>query len=144
MTEMQALTAKHSARVRELMEANNREVERRRKLRKALGSIKSTQGKVCQSFEVCEHAACASSYAAWAISDKAIAADDLAADNIPPRTRTGKVDMTEAPKCDACSHPALCRAQGEEFCLKVYTNQRHREYLRRRVQAKAEETAPGD
>lgn len=39
----------------------------------ALYEIKREQGKVCSNFELCEHAACRSSYASWAIADKALA-----------------------------------------------------------------------
>ena len=38
----------------------------------ALEDIRESQGKVCPIFEICEHTACNSSYAAWAIADKAL------------------------------------------------------------------------
>ncbi len=41
-------------------------------LRRALEEIKRDQGRVCENFELCMHTACQSSYAAWAIADKAL------------------------------------------------------------------------
>ena len=41
-------------------------------LYEALLEIKETQGKVCSEFELCTHESCNSSYAAWAIADKAL------------------------------------------------------------------------
>ena len=41
-------------------------------LRRALEEIKRDEGRVCENFELCTHAACKSSYAAWAIADKAL------------------------------------------------------------------------
>ena len=41
-------------------------------LRTALVYIRDHLGQVCEVYEVCAHAACASSYAAWAISDRAL------------------------------------------------------------------------
>ncbi len=38
----------------------------------ALEEIRTTQGKTCAIYEICEHVACDSSYAAWAIADKAL------------------------------------------------------------------------
>ena len=38
----------------------------------ALREIRNKQGKVCTQYTTCEHAACASSYAAWAIADAAL------------------------------------------------------------------------
>ena len=38
----------------------------------ALAEIRDTQGKVCSEYETCDHVACRSSYAAWAIADKAL------------------------------------------------------------------------
>jgi hypothetical protein len=35
----------------------------------ALEQIKREEGKVCDQYEICEHRACQSSYAAWAIAD---------------------------------------------------------------------------
>jgi hypothetical protein len=49
----------------------------------------------------------------------------------------GKVAMTEVLKCDQCRHPALCRAQGEGFCLREFNDQRHQEYRKRRAEARA-------
>ena len=40
----------------------------------ALEKIKAEEGKVCDRFELCEHRACNSSYAAWAIADQALRA----------------------------------------------------------------------
>lgn len=42
-------------------------------LREALVEIRTTQGKVCEEYELCTHRACASSYASWAIAEKALA-----------------------------------------------------------------------
>jgi len=42
----------------------------------ALAKIKSEQGKVCSEFEMCKHIACQSSYASWAIADKALRANN--------------------------------------------------------------------
>jgi len=39
---------------------------------KALEEIRDTQGKVCQEFEICDCVGCKSSYASWAIADKAL------------------------------------------------------------------------
>jgi len=39
---------------------------------KALKEIRDTQGKVCQEFEICDCVGCKSSYASWAIADKAL------------------------------------------------------------------------
>lgn len=39
----------------------------------ALELIRRDEGKVCPEFELCTHAACNSSYAAWAIADEALA-----------------------------------------------------------------------
>lgn len=41
-------------------------------LREALEQIRLVAGKVCDSYETCDHPACQSSYAAWAIADKAL------------------------------------------------------------------------
>lgn len=38
----------------------------------ALQKIKAEEGRVCTEFEICKHAACRSSYAAWAIADRAL------------------------------------------------------------------------
>lgn len=38
----------------------------------ALQAIKRDEGKVCDEYETCEHRACQSSYAAWAIADAAL------------------------------------------------------------------------
>lgn len=38
----------------------------------ALQEIHRTQGKVCEHFETCKHIGCQSSYASWAIADKAL------------------------------------------------------------------------
>lgn len=43
-------------------------------LRAALEEIRNEQGRVCENYELCEHTACASSYASWAIADKTHAA----------------------------------------------------------------------
>ena len=40
---------------------------------KALREIRDMQGIVCTGFALCHHKACASSYASWQISDKALA-----------------------------------------------------------------------
>ena len=50
-----------------------RALARERKLREALTEIKRDQGKVCENFELCTHAACQSSYASWAIANAALA-----------------------------------------------------------------------
>lgn len=39
----------------------------------ALAEIKSEQGRVCEGFGLCRHAACASSYASWQIAATALA-----------------------------------------------------------------------
>lgn len=41
-------------------------------LRKALEQIRLVAGNVCDSYETCDHPACQSSYAAWAIADEAL------------------------------------------------------------------------
>jgi hypothetical protein len=41
----------------------------------ALRRIKDEEGKVCDQFEVCDHRACNSSYAAWAIADEYLGGD---------------------------------------------------------------------
>lgn len=38
----------------------------------ALSEIKHSEGKVCPDFAECRHEACRSSYASWAIADKAL------------------------------------------------------------------------
>lgn len=38
----------------------------------ALREIQCNEGKVCDHYEICEHRACQSSYAAWAIADAAL------------------------------------------------------------------------
>lgn len=38
----------------------------------ALYKIRSREGRVCDNYEVCDHRACQSSYAAWAIADAAL------------------------------------------------------------------------
>ena len=43
----------------------------------------------------------------------------------------------DAKGCGKCRHPALCRAQGEGFCLVEYNEQRHREYLERKREQKS-------
>jgi hypothetical protein len=40
----------------------------------ALREIRQQYGKVCANYELCEHPACASSYGAWAVADKALRA----------------------------------------------------------------------
>ncbi len=52
-------------------EASAREVER---LREALLEIRNDEGRVCDVYELCDHVACASSYAAWVIADMALSA----------------------------------------------------------------------
>lgn len=44
----------------------------RQTFRQALEEIKRDQGNVCENFELCTHAACRSSYSAWAIADGAL------------------------------------------------------------------------
>jgi regulator of replication initiation timing len=46
---------------------------RERELRAALQRIKNDEGRVCNQYEICDHVACNSSYAAWAIADAALA-----------------------------------------------------------------------
>ncbi len=46
--------------------------KRAKKYEDALAEIKKDEGHVCTNYELCTHAACASSYGAWAISDKAL------------------------------------------------------------------------
>jgi hypothetical protein len=41
----------------------------------ALHKIRTREGKVCDHYEICEHRACQSSYAAWAIADAAVTSD---------------------------------------------------------------------
>jgi hypothetical protein len=38
----------------------------------ALKKIVTTQGKVCDDFEVCRHKACTSSYCSWEIASRAL------------------------------------------------------------------------
>lgn len=38
-----------------------------------------------------------------------------------------------------CRHAVLCQAQGENFCLARYNQERHQEYLKRKVKADSEE-----
>jgi len=45
------------------------------RLMDALKKIRTTQGKVCSSYEICTHEACASSYNSWAIADEALTAE---------------------------------------------------------------------
>ncbi len=45
------------------------------KLLKALEEIWRDTGHVCPNFELCTHAACRSSYAAWEIADEALASE---------------------------------------------------------------------
>lgn len=42
------------------------------RLTAALRRIHDESGKVCDTFEVCTHRACAASYTAWAIADAAL------------------------------------------------------------------------
>jgi hypothetical protein len=56
-----------------LAELKASEAERDR-LRDALVLIRTDCGQVCDTFEICTHAACASSYRAWALADQAVAA----------------------------------------------------------------------
>lgn len=49
--------------------------------RKALEKIKRDYGRVCPNFELCVHAGCASSYAAWAIADEALRAGEVSHDS---------------------------------------------------------------
>lgn len=42
------------------------------RLRAALVEIVETEGQVCGEYDRCSHPACASSYAAWAIADRAL------------------------------------------------------------------------
>ena len=46
-----------------------REVER---LRSALQKIRDEEGKVCEEYEICDHAACRSSYRSWAYAEQAL------------------------------------------------------------------------
>ncbi|MBW1799587.1 MAG: hypothetical protein JRJ85_02550 [Deltaproteobacteria bacterium] len=39
---------------------------------KALKTIRDSQGKVCEQYELCNHPSCKSSYASYAIADKAL------------------------------------------------------------------------
>lgn len=64
----------------EAQEHLERVEEERDRLRAALFEISVGQGKVCSHYEICEHEACASSYASWAIAHAAVSppAEDLA------------------------------------------------------------------
>src|SRR5258706_9061102 len=42
------------------------------RLRDALVEIRKTEGRICGEYDTCSHPACASSYAAWAIADRAL------------------------------------------------------------------------
>ena len=42
----------------------------------ALQEIRRDQGRVCDGFDLCDHLACASSYASWVIADRALHPDD--------------------------------------------------------------------
>ena len=44
--------------------------ERAERAEAALARIKEAAGKVCEQYEICEHPACESTYAAWAIADE--------------------------------------------------------------------------
>jgi hypothetical protein len=48
------------------------EVER---LRAAMAVVRASAGAVCPDFEMCAHAPCASSYAAWQIAEAALGGD---------------------------------------------------------------------
>lgn len=41
----------------------------------ALQKIRGSCGKVCKRYESCSHAACASSYRAWVLADKALSGE---------------------------------------------------------------------
>ena len=41
----------------------------------ALATIRRDYGQVCAEYELCQHAACAASYGAWATADAALAGD---------------------------------------------------------------------
>jgi len=41
-------------------------------LKAALMDIRNNQGRVCEEFELCKHASCASSVAAWFIADRVL------------------------------------------------------------------------
>lgn len=43
-----------------------------KKYKQALETIKKESGVVCANFELCKHASCKSSAAAWLIADKAL------------------------------------------------------------------------
>ena len=45
------------------------------RLRAALLEIRTSYGRVCPEYELCTHAACASSYGAWATADIALAGE---------------------------------------------------------------------
>lgn len=51
-------------------------LERQQAVVEAMRTIKEREGKVCDEYETCTHAACQSSYNAWAIADEALAALD--------------------------------------------------------------------
>ena len=46
-------------------------------MKKALKDIRDNEGKVCETYEICEHVACQSSYNAWAIVDKVLSEWDI-------------------------------------------------------------------
>lgn len=45
-------------------------------LRAALLTIWQHDGQVCDTYDLCDHPACQSSYGAWAIADAALRGDD--------------------------------------------------------------------
>lgn len=61
--------ARFIAMAREMVPALLDEVGR---LRAALSEIWSQHGNVCPEYETCDHTSCQSSYAAWAIADRAL------------------------------------------------------------------------
>jgi hypothetical protein len=67
IAELEAIVVKERARA-------DRAEARVAMLHAALQTIHDSYGKVCRGFELCTHAACQSSYGAWAVADAALAA----------------------------------------------------------------------
>jgi hypothetical protein len=51
-----------------------------------LTTIKEHYGRVCEEYEICNHAACNSSYGAWAVTDEALSKIDSIASEAPDAT----------------------------------------------------------
>jgi hypothetical protein len=49
-------------------------------LETVLAAIRAEQGRVCETFTECDHAACRSSYMSWALADQALARPVLSDD----------------------------------------------------------------